>query len=112
MRRMLGKVGALAAGLVLIAAPAAYATMGVGDFGGGINNVNFQVNTVNHKAFWLNSASSGGASATGYYTARAHCDYQPTSRGPQVYIEKDARVSAVGHGSCLFGIASGTVLLG
>lgn len=110
MHRVIGKIGLLAAGLVLMVAPAAYASMGLGDFGGGVNGVNFQVSTVNSKAFWLNSASSGGATATGYYRARAYCDYQPTSSGPQVYIEKGARVSAVGQGSCLFGIASGIVI--
>ncbi len=106
------RTGILTAALLLTGAPAAVASMGVGTFGGGVNSVNFQVSTINHKAFWLNSASSGGATASGYYTARAHCDYQPTSSGPQVYIAKNARVSAVGQGSCAFGIASGTVLKG
>ncbi len=57
VHRVIGKIGMLAAGLVLMVAPAAYASMGLGDFGGGVNGVNFQVSMVNSKAFWLNSAS-------------------------------------------------------
>ena len=111
MRKIIRKAGLLTIAAILTVAPSAVATMSGGQFGGAINNVNFQVNTRDQNAYWLNSkASRVGARVAGTYQSRAHCQLYPTTRGKPVYFAYKAQKTMVSQGSCPWGINSGTAL--